>query len=148
MNKPPPIIFVRLVVPGWHRWSGAPDHRDYLASLHRHLWHFEIRMPVTHDDREVEFHDLMQAVRIHLRTLFPETHEADGHDFGERSCEAIAGELGFILADAYRRLVVVSVSEDGEAGAEVMVEWTPPASPKPVVTLAEHPPGATGAAQG
>lgn len=105
-------IFVRFQVPGFHRWPCATTHegREYLAAKHRHLFHVEVRMAVEHDDREVEFHDLLDTARA----LFP------GGDMGARSCEHMARELGNEIARIYGRAVEVSVVEDGEVGAVVV----------------------------
>jgi len=105
-------IFVRLRVPGFHHWPGAPESRSYLAASHRHLFHLAVSMPVRHSDREVEFHDLMDEVRL----LFP-----DGLDHGATSCEVMAGRIAAALNAKYARPVTVEVSEDGEAGARVSV---------------------------
>lgn len=68
-------------------------------------------MPVHHDDREVEFHDLQDTAR----QLFP------GGDMGPMSCEHMARDLGNKIARHYGRAVEVQVSEDGEVGAEVLI---------------------------
>jgi hypothetical protein len=106
------IILVRFQVPGFHNWPGAVNHpgREYLASLHRHLFHVEVRMTVTHDDREVEFHDLLDTAK----RLFP------GGEMGASSCEHMARKLGKEIARLFGRAVEVSVSEDGEVGALVV----------------------------
>ncbi|UGY13763.1 hypothetical protein HAP48_0035105 [Bradyrhizobium septentrionale] len=109
-------IFVRFTVPGFHRWAGAPARRSYLADRHRHLFHVEVRMMVAHDDREVEFHDLMD----HARAIVVDDLGVDGN-FGAHSCEMIGRELGDRLAKSYQRNVVVIVSEDNECGAMVAV---------------------------
>ena len=127
MNQPA-TIFVRLTVPAWHRWPDAPVGRAYLRQPHRHLWHYEARMPVHHDERDVEFHDLMREVRIWLAETYQQD-EGDGFHFGARSCETLARELGEHLAQRHGREVEVSVSEDGEAGACVRVAPPPPAPP-------------------
>lgn len=103
-------IFVRFTEPGWHRWPAAPDSRAYLRDSHRHLFHYEVSMLVTHDERDVEFHDLIDAARsyVHLG------------DLGARSCETIARDLlGDLHGEYPDRHVIVTVSEDGECGATV-----------------------------
>ena len=110
-------IFVRFTFPGWHRWAGAPAHRSYLADRHRHLFNVEVRMQVGHDDREVEFHDLLDRARA----IF-EFELGERGNFGAHSCEMLGRELGDRLAKQYQRNVVVTVSEDGECGAMVEVE--------------------------
>ena len=103
-------IFVRLRVPGFHHWPGAPGSRAYLAAPHRHLFHLVVSMPVRHSDREVEFHDLLDEVKA----LFP-----GGFDHGARSCETMATDIARTLSARHDRPVTVEVSEDGEAGARV-----------------------------
>jgi len=112
-------IAVTFRTPGFHRWPDAPSHRSYLATKHRHLFHVRVAVPVEHDERAVEFHDLLGAARYTF-----EQYQHDGGDFGAASCETLAGRLaGHMLSTfggiAYAR---VEVWEDGEAGAIVTVE--------------------------
>ena len=100
---------VRFTVPGFHRWPDAPEHRAYLRNEHRHLFHVEVAVEVTHDDREIEFHDLQKFCR---------------HDFmlsGPMSCEMACKHLHDCLETRYpKRKRIVSVFEDGEVGAMVL----------------------------
>lgn len=111
-------IFVRFDVVGFHRWPAAPTHRLYLAKEHRHVFKIEISTIVFHDDREIEFHDLLELAR----TALPGSPAASGQSFGPMSCEHIARHIGKELARHYGRAMKVSVSEDGECGAVVDVE--------------------------
>lgn len=104
-------LFVRFAVTGFHSWPRATAHRAYLAAPHRHQFLVEVRIPALHDEREVEFHDLIDLAR----SLFP------GGDLGAQSCETMARELASALAARLERWVEVSVSEDGEAGAIVRI---------------------------
>jgi hypothetical protein len=65
---------------------------------------------VQHDDREVEFHDLLDFAREH----FP------GGELGAQSCEMLARCLGMKIARRFQRAVEVTVSEDNEVGALVI----------------------------
>ena len=103
-------IFVRFQVPGFHHWPEPTERRVYLGHRHRHLFHVEVRIDVGHDDREVEFHDLLDFAR----TQFP------GGELGGQSCEMMARSLGNKIARQFGRAVEVSVSEDGEVGAVVL----------------------------
>ena len=68
-------------------------------------------MIVHHDERDVEFHDLMDQVQ----RLLP----GDGQ-YGPASCETIARRIHGELASKYpERQLSVTVLEDGEAGATV-----------------------------
>lgn len=117
-------IVVRFQVVGWHCWPDAPDHRAYLRNEHRHQFHVEIRVDVAHDDREVEFHDLLEWGR----RQFPLGMERG--DNSTLSCEMMCRhyidamarryEGGWLQIDAFtRRHGQVSVFEDGEVGAIV-----------------------------
>lgn len=102
---------VRFTREGWHRWPDAPARRAYLGDSHRHLFHFEVTLQVKHDDREVEFHDLLDVAKGIYH---------DGTDFGPLSCEAIATHVLSVVTDRYPdRLCEVSVFEDAEVGAVV-----------------------------
>lgn len=102
---------VRWTLEGFHSWPEACGKRAYLASCHRHLFHFEARLELRHDERDVEFHDMLQE----LRGLWPQSH-----DFGSSSCETIARATAQHIAGAWPgRKCSVAVFEDGEVGAQV-----------------------------
>lgn len=97
---------------GWHAWPDAPELRVYLSSPHRHLFKVLVELEVFHDDREVEFHDLLDFVR----SLLP------GPDLGAQSCEMMARNMCHSIRSRYPgRDCLVSVSEDGEVGARVFI---------------------------
>lgn len=103
-------IGVQTTVEGWHHWPDAPQHRAYLGQRHRHLFHVEANVDVLHDDREVEFHDLLDFVRANI----------GGPEFGPMSCEMIASRLLKAIESRYPgRNAVVTVGEDGEVWATV-----------------------------
>lgn len=103
-------VWVRLALPGFHRWPGATGVREYLASRHRHLFHIEVEVAVTHDDRDVEFHDLQDLVR--------EWWGPGAHEWDSSSCETIAGVLAdTLLLEHGIQVNRVTISEDGECGA-------------------------------
>lgn len=102
-------ITVRFAVPGFHRWPDAPERRAYLRDRHRHLFHVEVSCPVTHHERQIEFHDLMDEAK----ELFGPKTESD-------SCETMAQALAVELSGRHEnRPFKVSVFEDGESGATV-----------------------------
>ena len=103
--------------PGFHRWPEAgevlPD-RAYLADKHRHLFYYEVTVTTEHNDREVEFHDLLDFCRY----IAP----AEGADLGRMSCEDMALQVGRAVNGRHPgRKVVVTVWEDLEVGATL--EW-------------------------
>lgn len=106
-------ITVRWTVDGFHRWPDAPEPRDYLADRHRHRFTMSVRIPVLHNERDVEFHDLLDF----CAGLF-----VSPHDFGGRSCETIAEQLAESVADEFRAGEVrATVGEDGYVIATVKV---------------------------
>ncbi len=109
-------IVVRYTAPGWHFWPGAPIHRAYLAYKHRHLFYAEVEIEVFDDDREIEFHDVLDF----CRTKF------DGGDLKSLSCEHMARGLLMSLLDQYgtERRITVTIYEDNEVGGRVI--FTPP----------------------
>lgn len=109
-------IKVQWSTDGFHRWPGASPERVYLADRHRHRFVFSVTIPVSHSERDVEFHDLLETARANI--------EAGGTpvEFGAKSCESIAEELAAKLGtDHGLDWVVVSVSEDGYV--EGCVRW-------------------------
>lgn len=116
MENGNPKIWVEFKMEGFHNWPEAPDSRDYLRASHRHMFHVRVETEVTHDDREIEFHDLMDAAR----GQFPDIEHVNGRpDLGSMSCEMIARKIANGLAGLYARPFCVDVSEDGECGARV-----------------------------
>ncbi|WP_158884037.1 hypothetical protein [Amycolatopsis anabasis] len=105
-------VWTRVTAPGFHRWPNATGPRSYLADRHRHLFHLTVHVPVAHDDRDVEFHDLQDLIRTWWG---PGTREC-----GPASCEDLARELWtFLQNDCHLTPSRVEVSEDGESGAIV-----------------------------
>jgi len=103
-------VSVRFTAEIWHCWPYAPEHRRYLVAMHRHLMHIEVAIQVGHENREIEFHDLLDF----CHTQFPRG------DVGSASCEMLASDLARALQSQYGpRRISVSVFEDGEVGARV-----------------------------
>lgn len=105
------IVNTQTVI--WHRWPDAPPHRYYLSLEHRHKLDIRVELEVFHNDREVEYHDLLD---------FLEGKIPSG-DIGWESCEMVAQGIVEAIQDEYPgRVVMVTVMEDGENGARV-VGW-------------------------
>lgn len=96
---------------GFHCWPEAPENRDYLRSRHRHEFHVTAWVKVSHEDRDVEFHDLREIIRSWWG-------EGD-QELGRSSCETLANRLNFHLASQGFTVTAVQVSEDGYEGAHV-----------------------------
>jgi hypothetical protein len=110
-------IFVRFTQVGLHHWPDAPPGRNYLSFPHRHVFHVEAAVHVTHDDRAIEFHDFLDSARA----MFGSNEVMQ--NYGPQSCEMLARKLSKALARRYSCAVTVTVTEDNECGA--VVESTP-----------------------
>ena len=111
-------IWVTFQKEGIHRYPAAAtdpllatgDEYDvsFLASPHRHIFHFRVAIAVYHNDRDIEF---IQFKRW-LQNLYQGQLLLD-----HKSCEMIADELYTKIAERYpNRDVSIEVSEDGENG--------------------------------
>jgi hypothetical protein len=94
---------------------------SFLASLHRHLFHFRVSIDVWHSDRDLEF---IQFKRW-LESLY--TGSGSVLDLNSKSCEMIADDLYLQIAQRYpNRCVTIEVSEDGENGCSISYNLTRP----------------------
>lgn len=108
-------IYITYSVEGFHRWKDAEGKRAYLSNLHRHLFKVKVTLSVFHEDREVEFHDLMDFCKDRSQVF---------NEMSDWSCETHAEYLLEELKFNYNdRTITVEVSEDGECGA--IVEYNP-----------------------
>ena len=126
--KPPKMcVVIRTQFEAIHRWATAPNEVDFLRSPHRHVFHVELRVKVTHTNRDIEFILLKRCVDDYLAQLQPE------HTL-EWSCERYASELmGLRFTTTHNGVVTitneanvphvcahyVAVFEDGENGSIV-----------------------------
>ena len=99
-------------MPGFHYWPGAPDDVSYLANMHRHLFLIIVGWKVALDNnRSVEFH----TAQGWIKKLY-----TDPQNFGPKSCEMIAKDLGTLLvANGHPQPSFIEVWEDGENGSKV-----------------------------
>lgn len=117
---------------------------SFLASPHRHIFHFRVSIAVMHDDRDIEF---IQFKRWLLSMYTPSgsmdaqlsdravSHHQDGTELApttqlqlnNRSCEMIAEELYHKIAQRYPdRDIEIEVSEDNENGCRIRYNTTMP----------------------
>ena len=119
-------MFVKVTVREWgfHRWPDAPQHRAYLRDLHRHEFKITVAMEVTRADRDVEFHDLLGAVKYIIGKEWPTlTFSGDtAKNFADASCETIGLCIGEQVQRYYGpRAVTVEVMEDESVGGVVQL---------------------------
>jgi hypothetical protein len=98
----------------------------FLASPHRHMFHFRVWIDVFHNDRDIEF---IQFKRW-LENLYSGTgpyNEGRVLELNHKSCEMIADDLYIQIAGRYPdRAVWIEVAEDGENGCLIKYELTHP----------------------
>jgi hypothetical protein len=94
---------------------------SFLASPHRHIFHFRVWIDVWHSDRDIEF---IQFKRW-LESLYSGNNSVLELDF--KSCEMIADDLYTQIAGRYpERAVWIEVAEDGENGCLIKYELSRP----------------------
>jgi len=124
-------IWVTFRKEGIHKYPAAAtdpslatgDEYDvsFLASPHRHIFHFRVWIDVFHNDRDVEF---IQFKRW-LEKLYHSDQGVLSLDY--KSCEMISDDLYLQIAQRYPdRAVWVEVAEDGENGALIKYEISRP----------------------
>lgn len=123
-------IEVRFSEIAYHNWPDAPEHRAYLRSLHRHTFNIAVECVVTHNDRQVEFHDLLDAaIRAWPPSNVEETQMTIPNNairviyaptLGAMSCEMIATHIGEELRNNGYDISCVSVSEETDYTANVI----------------------------
>jgi hypothetical protein len=93
----------------------------FLASPHRHIFHFRVWIDVWHNDRDIEF---IQFKRW-LESLYSGNNTVLALDW--KSCEMIADDLYTQIAGRYpERAVWIEVAEDGENGCLIKYELSRP----------------------
>jgi hypothetical protein len=94
---------------------------SFLASPHRHIFHFRVWIDVFHNDRDVEF---IQFKRW-LEQLYSGNQSVLSLDY--KSCEMIADDIYIKIAERYpNRAVWIEVAEDGENGCLIKYELSRP----------------------
>ena len=116
-------IFVRFQKEGIHKYPAAAtdpnlatgDEYDvsFLATPHRHIFHFEVTIEVFHNDRDIEF--------IQFKRWLENQYSQNILQLDYKSCEMISDDLYDVIATRYPgRNVVIQVSEDNENGATIV----------------------------
>ena len=122
-------IFVRFQKEGIHKYPAAAtdpalatgDEYDvsFLATLHRHIFHFEVTIEVFHNDRDIEF--------IQFKRWLENQYSQNILALDYKSCEMISDDLYEVIATRYPdRNIIISVSEDNENGATISYNKTQP----------------------
>lgn len=114
-------IRVTTQAEGLHHWPAAPDGEDYLRQPHRHMFTIDLRMQVTHSDREVEINAFTRWLRDEVLPLLTTRNVVGPPDFGTQSCEQLAEKIVSQVRARYgsTRWIECEVLEDGFLGGGV-----------------------------
>ena len=122
-------IFVRFQKEGIHKYPAAAtdpalatgDEYDvsFLATPHRHIFHFDVAIEVFHNDRDIEF--------IQFKRWLENQYSQGILELNYKSCEMISDDLYEIIATRYPdRNIAIQVSEDNENGATIVYNTNKP----------------------
>jgi hypothetical protein len=122
-------IWVTFQKEGIHKYPAAAtdpllatgDQYDvsFLASPHRHIFHFRVSIDVFHNDRDIEF--------IQFKRWCENLYKDSVLKLDFKSCEMIADDLYTQIANRYpERAVWIEVAEDGENGCLIKYELSRP----------------------
>jgi len=120
--RPNKMIWVTFQKEGIHCYPAAAtdpnlatgDMYDvsFLATPHRHIFHFRVWIGVSHNDRDIEF--------IQFKRWLEALYSGDGAvlKLDYKSCEMMSDDLYDAISSKYPdREVWIEVSEDGENGS-------------------------------
>jgi len=116
------MIWVTFRKEGIHKYPAAAtdpalatgDEYDvsFLATPHRHIFHFEVAIEVFHNDRDIEF--------IQFKRWLEKLYAGGTLELNYKSCEMISDDLYEVIAARYPgRDIEITVAEDGENGATI-----------------------------
>ena len=122
-------IWITFRKEGIHRYPDAAtnpllatgDEYDvsFLASPHRHIFHFRVWIDVFHNDRDIEF--------IQFKRWLENLYNNGILQLDYKSCEMIADDIYIKIAERYpNRAVWIEVAEDGENGCLIKYELSRP----------------------
>jgi hypothetical protein len=120
--RPNKMIWITFCKEGIHAYPAAAtdpnlatgDQYDvsFLASPHRHIFHFRVWISVQHNDRDIEF--------IQFKRWCESLYMGQGSilNLDHKSCEMMSDDLYAQIQAKYpNREVWIEVSEDGENGS-------------------------------
>ena len=122
LEKADRSIWVTFKKEGIHKYPAAledpklatGDHYDvsFLGYPHRHIFHFKVRIQVTHNDRDIEF--------IQFKRWLESLYAGGTLELDYKSCEMISDDLYNEISTKYPgRFVEIDVAEDGENGCSI-----------------------------
>ena len=122
-------IWVTFQKEGIHKYPAAAtdptlatgDEYDvsFLATPHRHIFHFDVAIEVFHNDRDIEF--------IQFKRWLENQYSQNILQLDYKSCEMISDDLYEVIATRYPdRNIAIQVSEDNENGATIVYNTSKP----------------------
>ena len=122
LEKADRSIWVTFKKEGIHKYPAAledpklapGDYYDvsFLGYPHRHIFHFKVKIQVTHNDRDIEF--------IQFKRWLESLYAGGTLELDYKSCEMIADDLYNEISTKYPgRFVEIDVAEDGENGCSI-----------------------------
>ena len=122
-------IWVTFRKEGIHKYPAAAkdpalatgDEYDvsFLATPHRHIFHFRVWIDVEHSDRAIEF--------IQFKRWLENLYQNGTQQLDYKSCEMMAEDLYDQIATRYPdKEIWIEVSEDGENGCLIKFKLTHP----------------------
>jgi hypothetical protein len=108
--------------------TGDENDVSFLASPHRHMFHFRVSIDVFHNDRDIEFIQFKRWLEnLYSRNTSGNNNQSSVLELNYKSCEMIADDLYLQIAARYpNRAVTIEVSEDGENGCSIDYNLTRP----------------------
>jgi len=121
------VLRVTYRFAGIHRWPTAPDgDTAFLRYPHRHIFHVTLGVVVAGLNRELEFLQLQERLRVAISAVgsFSPIHVdvtpgVTYVDLDDLSCEMLATRLFTEFTTSGYEVTFVEVSEDGENGARI-----------------------------
>ena len=100
----------------------------FLASPHRHIFHFRVWIDVFHNDRDIEFIQFKRWLEsLYNGNSTNNNSQGPVLELDWKSCEMIADDLYLQIAGRYPgRAITIDVSEDGENGCSISYNLTRP----------------------
>ena len=122
LEKADRSIWVTFKKEGIHKYPAAledpklatGDYYDvsFLGYPHRHIFHFKVKIQVTHNDRDIEF--------IQFKRWLESLYAGGTLELDYKSCEMISDDLYNEISTKYPgRFVEIDVAEDGENGCSI-----------------------------
>lgn len=115
-------ICVQTQFEGMHFWPDAPEEVVFLKNKHRHIFHVKVTIPVSHDDRQLEFFMVKDKIGDFIADSFYLNPSECLHiaNLENMSCEMMATEILLFLKRVYDiEGIKVEVAEDNENSAIV-----------------------------